>query len=1040
MAEVAADLELVGNGGEQRPVTLMFADISGSTALVQHLQPEEAADLLNPLVQAMTEAIERYRGTVSPRGDGVLAIFGVPGSAEDNAVRACVAALDILAAMPAAEGAPRVRIGIHHGEVALLPAGGGRRKTNRPTDYDAFGPAVHIAARLEQTAEPGSACLSAEANALVKDFVETRPLPAINLKGFADEVERVQLLSLRSGNRWQARVARGLTPFVGRREELAVISRWLDEGPGNARLLQIQGPAGIGKSRLIHEALRSEPTGRSCRIVLSGPVHRGFTGYDPIATWLRELARTLGAQPDRVTADGIIGALQHVAPFSTEQAEQLVRYLGLTSSRGVRVADLSSEKRLPVAPQIGAIMAGLAGDRRVLLCCEDAETFDAATLALLTAIVTELSRRSVPLLLLVTSRRPLRFAGDVFAERRTIPLRPLSLEAARQLLARVNPMFRQGGHADRIIAKADGNPLYLEEVAALMLNRGADIDGFDEFVIPNEIEALIADRIARLPQQLQTLLRSCAVVGAEFSPDLLAAVVGGRADSVSQQLSRLQTEHLLDGRPNHASGTPRLAFRHALLRDVAYKTLLPSRRRRLHARIVELLEPSIEAAPQRLDELCHHAVRAQLWQPALGFLQRAAVAAAERTAHATAERHLRKALEIAQSLPPDHQTRATAVDIMIGLRTLLALELRYEEADRLLDQAQKIAEDQTAGALSPDIRLSILVKRVHVLNSLGRVREATAVASEAHRTAVSIGNLALRLSAAHFLGQTCFYAGRYRQGEAVLSDSIALLPDYVDTGSVRSGSWPVLIHATRGGIRGFMGRFDGAESDCRQALAIATGEHRPYDVAFTHLSAGMVRLQRRQIAQAEATFRSGLEAAERHELKALLPSLKAGLGQSLLLAGSTNAAIDALSDAYETAKTRGRLLIHMWAAIGLAAAYGSAGGLAPGLRHAEEAVQIGTHHTLRGYLVAALRCKGVLLAMHADMRAEGMRVIRQALGLARKLGTEPDIAACLAALHVVSGNGDPEAALEARNRFTALGMGAWADTVLSADPPAVAAF
>ncbi len=1040
MAEVAADLELVGNDGEQRLVTLMFADISGSTALVQHLEPEEAADLLNPLVQAMTEAIERYRGTVSPRGDGVLAIFGVPGSAEDNAVRACLAALDILAAMPAAEGAPRVRIGIHHGEVALLPAGGSRRKANWPVGYDAFGPAVHIAARLEQTAEPGSACLSTDVNALVKDFVETRPLPAINLKGFADEVERVQLLSLRSSDRWQARVARGLTPFVGRQEELSVISRWLNEDAGNARLLQVQGPAGIGKSRLIHEALRAEPAGRSCRIVLSGPVHRGFTGYDPVATWLRELARTLGSQADRPVADSTIGALQHVASFSAEQADQLARYLGLTASQGTRVADLSSEKRLPVAPQIGAIMAGLAGDRRIILCCEDAETFDATTLALLTAIIADLSRRSVPLLVLVTSRRPLRFAGDVFAQRRNIQLRPLSLEAARQLLARMNPMFRQRDHADRIIEKAEGNPLYLEEVAALILNRGADNDGTDELVIPNEIEALIADRIARLPQQLQTLLRSCAVVGAEFSPDLVAAVMGGRADIILQQLSRLQTEHLLGGRRDQTGGTTRLAFRHALLRDVAYKTLLPSRRRRLHARVVELLEPSIETAPQQLDEICHHAVRAQLWRPALGFLQRAAIAAAERTAHATAERHLRKALEIAQSLPPDHQTRATAVDIMIGLRTLLALELRYEEADQLLDQAQKIAEDRAAGALGPDIRLSILVKRIHVLNSLGRVREATAVASEAHRSAISIGNLGLRLSAAHFLGQTCFYTGRFRQGEAVLSETIALLPGYVDSGSVRSGSWPVLIQATRAGIRGLLGRFDDAESDCRQALAIATGEHRPYDIAFTHLSAGMVRLQRRQIAEAESTFRSGLEPAERHGLKALLPSLKAGLGHSLLLAGSTNAAIDALSDAHETAKGRGRLLIHMWAAIGLAVAYGCTGGLVPALRHADEAVRIGAHHTLRGYLVAALRCKGALLAMNADTRAEGIVTIRKALALARKLGTEPDIAACLAALHLATGNGHPDAAQEARKRFAALGMSAWADTVLSADPPAVAAF
>ena len=138
--------------GEQRRVTLMFADISGSTELVEHLDPEEAANLLDPMIAAMTETAERYAGSVSPRGDGILAMFGVAGAIEDNAVRACLAALEILQHLGNAK--PRVRIGIHHGEVALLS---GRRG---PSRENFFGPAIHIAARLEQTAEPGSASLS----------------------------------------------------------------------------------------------------------------------------------------------------------------------------------------------------------------------------------------------------------------------------------------------------------------------------------------------------------------------------------------------------------------------------------------------------------------------------------------------------------------------------------------------------------------------------------------------------------------------------------------------------------------------------------------------------------------------------------------------------------------------------------------------------------------------------------------------------------------------------------------------------------------
>ena len=1017
----------------------MFADISGSTELVQHLDPEEAANLLDPLIRGMTETVERYQGAVSPRGDGILAIFGIAGSAEDNPVRACLAALDIMARLSLRDDVPRLRIGIHHGEVALLPGSRGQR------GHNAFGPAIHIAARLEQTAEPGTACLSAETHALVQDFIETRALPPVQVKGFTGQVERMQLLGVRSASRWHARLARGLTPFVGRRDELLVIRRWLADEQAGARLFQVQGQAGIGKSRLIHEALQDESARRCCRIAFSGPVHRGFTGHDPIATWLRELGRSSAAQAGRETDTNLIGALQRDVVLSADDAERLARYLGLRRSHSGSMTELTAEPPLAVAPLLAAVMAGVAHGRRIILSCEDAETLEPAVTTLLTSIVAELAGRGCTALLLMSSRTPLRLSADVFRERRSVRLRALPTDDARRLLGRLYPSLHDRSLADLIVTKAEGNPLYLEEVAALLLSRSVTTTEIVEHSIPDGIEPLIADRLARVPQTLQALLRICSVLGKEFSPDLLAGIVGLRPSILTQQIARLREEHLLDEHVDAANGTIRLGFRHALLRDVAYNTLLPSRRRAIHAQIVALLESTIATTPERLDELCHHAVQGRLWRPALLYLQQAAVAAAERTAYPAAERHLRKALEIAQSLPQDRDTRAAAVDFMIGLRMLLALDLRYDEADRLLDRAQRIAEDRQAGELSADIRLSILIKRVHVLNTLGRTREATAVAAQADRAAAGVGDVSLQLAAAHFLGQTCFYTGRFNDGDTVLSRSIALLTGFTDASNLRFGSLPVLIYATRAGIRGLLGNFAKAARDAVQAMSIATTDRRPYDITFAHLVAGMLRLQRRDGPEAEAAFRAGLELAERHGLKALLPSLNAGLGHSLLLAGSMNAAISSLSEAHETAKGRGRLLIHMWAAIGLAAAYGCTGGQVQALRHAEEAVQIGIRHTMRGYLVAALRCKGLLLAGDKESAPDqALRIIRHGLALARKLGTEPEIAASLAALHLVSPTGDAMAAAEARRRFAGLGMDGWAATVLAAGrdgiPLAVAAF
>src|SRR5262245_46290730 len=175
---------------ELRRVTLLFADIQGSTELIQHLDPEAAADLLGPPLQTMIEAVERFEGVVSDRGDGIMAVFGAPSACEDHAVRACLAALAIRDRLLRDPAAPvKVRVGIHFGEVVLR-----RGRTGRLQAQDVFGAAVHIAARLEQTAEPDTICLSREAYELARGFVHAEPLPAIRVKGIEEPIERLLLL------------------------------------------------------------------------------------------------------------------------------------------------------------------------------------------------------------------------------------------------------------------------------------------------------------------------------------------------------------------------------------------------------------------------------------------------------------------------------------------------------------------------------------------------------------------------------------------------------------------------------------------------------------------------------------------------------------------------------------------------------------------------------------------------------------------------------------------------------------------------------
>ena len=987
--------------GVQRRATVMFADISRSTELIEHLEPEEAAALLDPLIGVMTETVERYGGTISPRGDGVLAMFGVSGTAEDSTARACFAALEILQRLSDAP-AP-VRIGIHHGEVALLT---GPRRQSRE---NLFGPVIHIAARLEQTAEPGTATISADAYASVRDFVEVHPLPAVGAKGVSQKLQRFRLLRIRSTDRWRSRVVHGLSPFVGRSTELATLIQFLrGAATKGVSLVQVLGPPGIGKSRLVHEFLRSEPS-RACYVItLAGPLHRGYTGHDPIAAWLRDAA-----------ADSI-DRLPGVSDLTASERERLARFVDLEMPANIRVAELESVTPLRVIGPIARIVAAGARGRRVIIACEDAETLDADRLAQIATLATSVAAHDLPVLLVISSRRALKLPTDTFAARKALRLPALGPEDAKRLLSRLHPQLRgRSPLVEPILAKAAGNPLFLEEVAALFLsNEHRDASQDTAAALPDRIEALITDRLGSIPRHAQTLLLSASILGDAFSPGLLVEITEQCASLVQEHLARLKTERLLLEIP--AASEPALAFSHPLIREVSYATLLPSRRRSLHEKALRALEA--QPSGVSIDELCYHAVNARLWPEALHYLQRAAVTAVEHSAFASAEQHLRRALQIAEQQPQEQSAQHIMVDVMLGLRSLLALDLRHEEADALLDRAQALAE-----ALGPQMRLTIQVRQIRAFNTSGRLQKAIAVALDTSREARSAENTTVQLAAAHFLGQSYFYVGRFGAGDAVLSEAATLSPQSPAT-DLAVGDPLILIPATRAGIRAFVGRFTEAETDAASAMAAAQSYNTAYDLAFAQFVAGMVQLQQRRLTEAEVTFRTALGSAERHSLRSLLPSLNVGLGYTLLLGGSTNEAITALADAHDLATHSNRVLHRMWSAIGLAAAHGATGGTVSALRYADEAVALGARHTLRGLLVTALRCRGALLAVEPETHEAGIHAIRQALTLARKLEMQPDTAHCLATLAAIIGDND--ARLQARAIYQVLGMQAWADHVL----------
>ncbi len=656
---------------ELRRVSVLFADIQGSTGLIQNLDPEAAAGLIDPALRSMIDACERFDGVVSSRGDGIMAIFGAPSVSEDHGVRACLAALAIRDALAPDGGDDarrvQVRIGIHVGDVVFRPIRIGRSWTQ-----DAVGISVHIAARLEQTADAGTICLSGAVWRLVRGFVTAAPLDPIMVKGVDTPIERLRLLDAnRTANRWGVRAARGLVAFVDRITERAALNAALEHGGDRLRMVQLSGGAGLGKSRLQHEFLASDAA-RACAVIsLIGDHHRRTVPFHPVASWLRlwlDIRSSDSAEEARRKADQALAGMTRLTP---EDRALLERMLGLgsvgQSRENTERASIGEPSRVDYGAAIATLFTTVAAGRRIILVCEDIDTFDAATRELLDSALRRLAGHDV--LVITASRSRVRLDSVPAAVTRKLTLAALSPSDATALLSGIDE--RIAGNAPlaaEILRKAGGNPLFLEEVAPLVTlpdaNRPHGLDDAAAEEIPDRVEALLADRLGRLSRQSRRLVQLCAVIGTEVPLRLLSRLAGIVEDEAHISLLRLQSENLLYESRKYPD--PQFTFKHALTRDVAYRTILAARRRAHHARIVELLQEDGDAVADRHhDELCVHAIRAQLWPQAVGFLQNAARHAVERAANQVAHAYLQRARDIAMTLPEDDEHDRRRLDVLM---------------------------------------------------------------------------------------------------------------------------------------------------------------------------------------------------------------------------------------------------------------------------------------------------------------------------------------------------------------------------------------
>jgi len=707
--------------GERRHLTILFCDLVGSTTLAAQLDPEEWRATVAGYQDAAAEAITRFGGEVERYiGDGIMAFFGYPTAHDNDAERAARAGLAILDAIAQLDEQPThtklsVRIGIDSGRV-VVGAGGGK-------EVDAFGDAANIAARVRAAAEPGTLMISDATQRLVSGLFIVEDRGAQALKGIARPVRLFHVIRP-SGmhGRFEAMIAAGgLTPFVGREEELRSLqSRWERVLEGEGQVALISGEAGIGKSRLVqrfHEQIAGTP---HTWIETGAGAFFQNTPFHPISEMLRQFLGDAAA-PDQIAA--LAPRLTAVGLEPTEALPLIAPLLNLPlPPEYPPLASSPEQQRRRLLATLVEWVLGSARVQPLVSVIEDLHWIDPSTLELIELLVEQ--GVTAPLLLLYTARPEFRVPWATRAHHTQITLSRLS---ARHVRTMVGEVAAQKALSDATIAtvveRTSGVPLFVEELTRAVLESG------DGKLSGREIPATLHDSLmARLDRlgPAKEVIQVGAVLGSDFSYELLHAIHPIADADLQRALRSLTDAELLYIRGIAPEATYR--FKHALIRDAAYEALLKSRRKELHLIVARTIDEKFPAFKEAHPEvLARHWTEAGEADPAIIEWQRAGARAVERRAYREAEQHYREALAIliAQEESPERDTRELILQLALGEVSEATLGWSAAKTAQVYERAKSLAE--RAGVAES---VQIFYGSWSAAHTQGKVRAALALADQ----------------------------------------------------------------------------------------------------------------------------------------------------------------------------------------------------------------------------------------------------------------------------------------------------------------------
>jgi predicted ATPase/class 3 adenylate cyclase len=1036
----AADLSLVAPAtgirrrgqvleGERKNVTVLFADILGSTAQIQHLDPEAARDYLDDGVKIMTDAVHEYGGTVfSIEGDGIQALFGAPKADEDHAMLACYAALEI---QRRANALPNwrfgFRVGINSGEVVVSLG-----HADFSAGYRATGVAVHLASRLQNLCKPGSIVISAATHRLASGLIEVCPLGRMPIRGMDTDVECYELLSrISPRTSWQRRGPLGMSPFVGRTQEREFARSLAKKAAaGQGQILALIGDPGTGKSRLVFEIANScRATGWT--VVETGAPHFGTgTTLLPISQLLRHVFEIDDRDPASDAADKVENALRRLNIELSHNLPPLLSLLGLSPADPTWQSIEPQERRRWVVDSFVHFMLSFARVEPALIIFEDLQWADDETLALLDRLALELKDGRIFMLITARPEFPRRWTDCPHYHK--LSVKPLNKRNTVELTARLLGDDESVRSLQQVLSQwTGGTPLFVEEMVRSLNDEGVlngETGSFhltkpqSDLRAPSTLQTVIASRIDRLRSDEKGILQTSAVIGEHIQVSLIQDLTGHSMRKTEQLLNSLVAMGFLQR--SRWFGGFGMRFRHSIIHDVTYNTILKERRRELHARALHAIERTY---PDRLneyvEELARQATLGEQWAKASTYYVRAAEAAVDRSAYVQSIEFYKQGLSALCHLPDDNAVLQLRLDAELGQRRAYGAIGASKEAFENLDRCEQLAR-----TLNDNRRLTEIctLKAVELCHQ-GAIDRAIVAGREACSVAEPTHDMSLGSNATVSLGFAYYHHGSF----AAAAEALRKVADTIghDAPHARSGASSTVSVRCLGLLVGsltFLGDFEAALEYGAQAIEAAEKTNRSIDLGTACYFAGLAHLHKGDFEKAIRVLRRGNAACIKGNVRYMLPWLGCELGYARFLLRHSVSAKELIKESLQQCIAMNLLHGLGRAVIRYAHVCLLLGELAEAHDRAMEALAISRKYHYRAIEVWALQLLGEAKMRRGNLQS-GARDLSDALKQATDLGMRPDAAHLRVALAPAfrsarHGTTARQQLLEALGTFATLGM------------------